>query len=173
MGPSLLSRLLAVPFRIIPAPAHCELLARVANHLMRGQVIEQRLRELDGKSVCIRFTDIPGELRFSIKDRKLVRSSNPDWDVRISGPFHDFLLLATRAEDPDTLFFNRRLNIEGDTETGLYIKNTLDSLEYDWPAHFTAITGMQPPAGLSKLTATIIKSLRDRRLPTIPKAPFN
>ena len=35
-----------------------------------------------------------------------------------------------REEDPDTLFFNRKLVIEGDTELGLVVKNLLDSV--DW-----------------------------------------
>jgi predicted lipid carrier protein YhbT len=34
-----------------------------------------------------------------------------------------------RKEDPDTLFFSRRLLMEGDTELGLLVKNTLDALE--------------------------------------------
>ena len=55
--------------------------------------------------------------------------------------FATMLLLATRREDPDTLFFNRRLNIEGDTETGLHVKNLLDSLEYDVQSHFDAVLG--------------------------------
>ena len=32
---------------------------------------------------------------------------------------------------PDTLFFNRELSIEGDTELGLVVKNMLDAVE--WP----------------------------------------
>ena len=36
---------------------------------------------------------------------------------------------ARREEDPDTLFFSRRLMMEGDTELGLVVKNTLDALE--------------------------------------------
>jgi predicted lipid carrier protein YhbT len=39
--------------------------------------------------------------------------------------------LATRREDPDTLFFNRRLRLGGSTELGLYAKNFLDSLELE------------------------------------------
>ncbi len=34
-----------------------------------------------------------------------------------------------RKEDSDTLFFNRRLVVEGDTELGLVAKNTLDAIE--------------------------------------------
>lgn len=51
--------------------------------------------------------------------------------VSISGNWGDFLLLASRKEDPDTLFFRRRLVIEGDTELGLAVKNLLDSLDPD------------------------------------------
>lgn len=50
-------------------------------------------------------------------------------DLVISASAHDFLLLAQRQQDPDTLFFSRRLSMEGDTELGLIVKNTLDALE--------------------------------------------
>jgi predicted lipid carrier protein YhbT len=36
--------------------------------------------------------------------------------------------LAEGAEDADTLFFERRLVMEGDTEFGLLLKNTLDAI---------------------------------------------
>jgi O2-independent ubiquinone biosynthesis accessory factor UbiT len=52
-------------------------------------------------------------------------------DVSIRGSWRDFLLLASRQEDPDTLFFRRRLIIEGDTDLGLGIKNLMDSLDPD------------------------------------------
>lgn len=38
-------------------------------------------------------------------------------------------MLARREEDPDTLFFSRRLTLEGDTELGLLVENTLDALD--------------------------------------------
>jgi predicted lipid carrier protein YhbT len=50
-------------------------------------------------------------------------------DLTISASVHDFALLAARKEDPDTLFFSRRLVMEGDTELGLLVKNTLDAIE--------------------------------------------
>ncbi|MNP62413.1 SCP-2 sterol transfer family protein [compost metagenome] len=49
--------------------------------------------------------------------------------VTIRGNWRDFVLLASRHEDPDTLFFRRRLVIEGDTELGLAVKNLIDSLD--------------------------------------------
>jgi predicted lipid carrier protein YhbT len=50
-------------------------------------------------------------------------------DLTLSATAHDFLLLAQRQQDPDTLFFNRRLSMEGDTELGLVVKNALDAIE--------------------------------------------
>ena len=50
-------------------------------------------------------------------------------DVTLTASLRDFYLLAAREEDPDTLFFARRLCIEGDTETGLAVKNLLDAVE--------------------------------------------
>jgi predicted lipid carrier protein YhbT len=50
-------------------------------------------------------------------------------DLTISASAYDFVLLARRQEDPDTLFFSRRLAMEGDTELGLLVKNTIDAIE--------------------------------------------
>ena len=49
--------------------------------------------------------------------------------LTISASAYDFYLLSRRQEDPDTLFFSRRLVMEGDTELGLMLKNTLDAME--------------------------------------------
>jgi O2-independent ubiquinone biosynthesis accessory factor UbiT len=50
-------------------------------------------------------------------------------DLTITATAPDFVRLARREEDPDTLFFSRRLSMQGDTELGLLVKNTLDALE--------------------------------------------
>ncbi len=50
-------------------------------------------------------------------------------DVSIGGDLYEFIRLAARKEDPDTLFFQRRLTIEGDTEMGLEVKNLIDSID--------------------------------------------
>jgi predicted lipid carrier protein YhbT len=51
-------------------------------------------------------------------------------EVTIRASAVDFYRLALRMDDPDTLFFARRLVIEGDTELGLCLKNALDAI--DW-----------------------------------------
>ncbi|CCG96496.1 conserved hypothetical protein, putative sterol carrier domain, SCP (fragment) [Marinobacter nauticus ATCC 49840] len=55
---------------------------------------------------------------------------NGPGEATIRGSVGAFRTLAERKQDPDQLFFQRRLVIEGDTELGLALKNLLDSL--DW-----------------------------------------
>lgn len=50
-------------------------------------------------------------------------------DVTIAASAADFMALARREQDPDTLFFGRRLLMQGNTELGLMVKNMLDALE--------------------------------------------
>ena len=64
--------------------------------------------------------------------------------AEVLGAAADFARLALRLEDPDTLFFNRRLLIEGDTDLGLTVKNMLDAVELE-----TAAAGM--PAGMGRV----------------------
>lgn len=59
--------------------------------------------------------------------KRAARGAAPD--LTISASLHDFAQLAARKEDPDTLFFSRRLLMEGDTELGLMVKNTLDAID--------------------------------------------
>jgi len=134
---------LFVPLKLLPDTVHAEILSRAFNHLLRGQPIAARLPELNGKTVCIHFTDASSRIHFRIESGRLLPAAPGQADVRISGTVTDFWQLATRREDPDTLFFSRRLCIEGDTETGVHVKNLLDALEYDWEAHFRDVLGNQ------------------------------
>lgn len=136
---------LSLLLRALPDSLHSELLSRLFSHLLRGQTITEQLIDLNGKRLAIGITDTRTELLFRIEGKKIVRQpglkSGLPWDVRISGTLADFWLLASRKEDPDTLFFNRTLTIEGETEAGLYLKNLLDSLEFDSRAHIEDVLG--------------------------------
>ncbi|MGE7958270.1 ubiquinone anaerobic biosynthesis accessory factor UbiT [Pseudomonas sp. NPDC089530] len=79
--------------------------------------------------LCLRIRDL-GLAWYVTRDRDgLQVAQRARADVTISGNWREFLLLASRQEDPDTLFFRRRLVIEGDTELGLTLKNLIDSLD--------------------------------------------
>ena len=150
--------LLSLALRVIPPAVHNALLARLFNHLLKGQSVSERLGELDGKRIAIDITDTGTALDFLIRHGGFYRSANQDasaWDVCIRGKLEHFWLLASRAEDPDTLFFNRQLAIEGETATGLYIKNLLDALDYRWDAHFQAVLGERAGGLLHRLIAPV------------------
>ncbi|MBI3533237.1 MAG: SCP2 sterol-binding domain-containing protein [Burkholderiales bacterium] len=81
-------------------------------------------------------------------------------DLTIAASVHDFLRLAQRQEDPDTLFFSRRLSMEGDTELGLMVKNTLDALELP----ILDLQQLAPPRMLARIAAWRSTTARsDRR----------
>ncbi len=122
--PRALSALLARLPQYPPAVA-----AAIALNLSLGEIVSgTNLPAACGKVVAISVRDIGLCLRFAIERDGIVACGNARPDVTISATVNDFLALALRREDPDTLFFSRHLTIEGDTELGLLLKNTLDAL---------------------------------------------
>lgn len=85
---------------------------------------------LNGQRIRIQVRDAGLRFDFRWQDGQF-RACPPQQaaDLTLSAHAHDFLRLARRLDDPDTLFFNRRLSMEGDTELGLVVKNALDALE--------------------------------------------
>jgi predicted lipid carrier protein YhbT len=49
----------------------------------------------------------------------------------VHGTATDLLLLSSRLEDADTLFFQRRLKLTGDVELGLTVRNLLDRMPWE------------------------------------------
>ena len=99
------------------------------------------LEPLTGKRLLLKVTDAGLALRFTLTPRgfrPLFDSRQPD--LTISATTRDYLALALREEDPDTLFFSRRLLMEGETDLGLLVKNTLDAVDWD------ALTARLPAA---------------------------
>ena len=156
---------LSIFLRTLPDALHTELFSRTFNHLLKGQWVLEQLDELEGKRISIGITDSKSELIFLVRDRRLIRSRLKDapagFDVRIAGTLESFWKLASRVEDPDTLFFNRQLTIEGETDTGLFVKNMLDSLDFDPEIHLNAVLGERLGKRAFKLLS---KSGIDRKL---------
>ncbi|UVL54202.1 SCP2 domain-containing protein [Pseudomonas sp. B21-035] len=84
---------------------------------------------LRGRWLCLRIPDLDLTWYLTRNREGLQIAERARADVTIRGNWREFLLLASRQEDPDTLFFRRRLVIEGDTELGLTLKNLIDSLD--------------------------------------------
>ncbi len=90
---------------------------------------EHGISGLAGRRYCLHVRDLGLRLHFSLGPRGFVAQSPGAADLTLRAASRDFLALALRREDPDTLFFSRRLVTEGDTELGLLVKNTLDALD--------------------------------------------
>lgn len=119
---AVLSRLPAFPAALLLTTALNVSVARQLPSDVGAMLLHKRLRiQVRDARVTLDFTWTGGAFA--------PRARHAQTDLCISASAHDFLRLAQRQEDPDTLFFNRRLSMEGDTELGLVVKNTLDALE--------------------------------------------
>ena len=92
------------------------------------------LEPLSGRHLQMRVLDAGLTLDFTLGERGFRRATPAAGarpDLILSATTRDFMALALREEDPDTLFFSRRLRMEGDTDLGLLVKNTLDAVDWD------------------------------------------
>lgn len=87
-------------------------------------------RRLMGRIVTIQVSDAGLDCRISLTSIGFLPALRGAPEVTIRACAWDYYRLARRLEDPDTLFFSRRLTIDGDTELGLLVKNLLDAI--DW-----------------------------------------
>ena len=126
-GPSLMS----VPVKLAPFALKRQVLEQVLSWQFRQALAEGELEFLEGRWISIHVRDIGLLWYTSVVDGRLVVSQQADADVSFSADASDLLMIAARKQDPDTLFFQRRLVIEGDTELGLYVKNLMDAIELE------------------------------------------
>ncbi len=83
-----------------------------------------------GRKLAIEVTDLGLRWVLTLRgDRLGVVDEEPEASVR--GSATDLLLLASRLEDADTLFFQRALVLTGDTELGLTARNLLERLPWE------------------------------------------
>ena len=137
--PSLVARLGAR----LPQWPHSLNLALAMNAAKKlGVLPEESLQELEGRSfrVTVLDTGMVADFTYNAGAFRPVFVPTGKPDLHFAARLSAFLQMVSRQEDPDTLFFNRSLSIEGDTELGLRVKNMLDALE--WPQ--VSWQGMRP-----------------------------
>jgi len=119
--------LLAKVGRRLPAPL-------VSMHFVAGLELARRLKwlspppELEGRSFAITIEDLGLRSSFGVRGGAF----RPMWNgapaqLELGATMADLLSLMRADTDADTLFFQRRLRISGDTELGLIVKNWLDA----------------------------------------------
>ena len=114
------------------------------NLALDRMIPREPLEPLIGKRFAIRVLDAGMTLRFAYGRRgfrPIFDAAAPD--LAISARSRDFIALLAREEDPDTLFFSRRLLMEGETDLGLLVKNTLDAV--DWDSVTTRLAALKLP----------------------------
>jgi len=90
----------------------------------------EKLKGLDGKVFFFDAQDVKKSFYMQIRDKNIKVTPHyvgkPDVTMRGETPVLFRLLMG--KEDPDTVFFSRRLAIEGDTAAAICFKNILNSL---------------------------------------------
>lgn len=156
-GPSLLS----LPVKFTPFTLQRQVLQQVLSWQFRQALAEGELDFLEDRYLKIDVSDIGLRWLMTVEDSKLIISEQGEADVSFSANANDLVLIAARKQDPDTLFFQRRLRIEGDTELGLYVKNLMDAIDLD-------SMPLLLKSGLMRLADFIEAGLQEDREPGAP-----
>lgn len=113
----------------LPRPLQALALRPLLQAMLAAPIRAGRFDFLGGRWIRIEITDL--DIGWSLRTERgqLGVDAQAPADVRVAAAWRDLLMLASRHEDPDALFFRRRLAIDGDTELGLEVKNLIDSLD--------------------------------------------
>jgi len=118
----------------LPQWPHALVMVAALNAALKMKLLpESELALLEDKVFRVRVLDTGGEASYTYQNglfRPVFRPAR-DPDLAFEANLSAYLQLLARQEDPDTLFFNRELEITGYTELGLIVKNMLDAVE--WP----------------------------------------
>ena len=123
-----------------PLPIKAKVITSAMNAMFAAPLAAGELGFLARRVMNVFVTD--AELKFSVRlDQNQLRAGIevPEADLTIEETVYTFLLLATRREDADTLFFRRQLKTSGDTELGLHVKTFLDGLEPETLSYHRAL----------------------------------
>lgn len=121
---------LAPWLRALPPALQRRLLERAIARVLATPLATGALDFMHGRRLGIDISDLDLHWVIEGRDGRLhAVDAVPEASVR--GTATDLLLLASRLEDADTLFFQRRLVLTGDTELGLTARNLLERLPWE------------------------------------------
>nr|WP_255703497.1 SCP2 sterol-binding domain-containing protein [Lysobacter sp. GX 14042] len=116
--------------RAMPAGVHHRLLSAAMARVLSAPLADGTLDFMRGRRLRIRVTDLGLQWVVEMRDGVLAVVDG-EAEASVRGTATDLLLMASRLEDADTLFFQRRLELTGDTELGLTVRNLLDRLPWE------------------------------------------
>ena len=119
--------------RHLPALPPRLILVQTLNQMLRRGLLPADMNQFAGRHFQLDVLDLGISIRFSADTQRFTAENYPGApDLRLAANSADYLRMILREEDPDTLFFNRKLQIEGDTALGLATKNLLDCVDWRW-----------------------------------------
>lgn len=125
-------RFVGWPIRRLPTVLRERLLVGLLDRHLQALANADELEALEDQVLIIRISDIDLDMALHFAGGRLEpAAAEASPAVIISGGLGDFLALAGRCEDPDTLFFERRLQVSGNTAAGLLLRNLLDRMPAD------------------------------------------
>jgi predicted lipid carrier protein YhbT len=127
-------KILAIPVAFVPFSVQKKALSELLKRILAEAIEDDDLDFLEGKWLKIDVTDLKLSWYLSFAEGELIiceTIKNDQADVAFAANVNELILIAGKKEDPDTLFFQRRLSITGDTELGLEVKNLLDNIDFD------------------------------------------
>ena len=136
-------------FGMLPRRPGSQLFVTGLNMLLTPHLPLDTCAMLEGRSLRIEVADAGLRFDYTWKNQgfRAADHGNAQPDLSIRADAWDFYRLLQRGEDPDTLFFSRRLVMEGDTELGLLVKNTLDALDLEVLRPSRVLTSLLPASG--------------------------
>lgn len=124
-----LPKVLALPFKFISVGVHGGMLAAMLNKVLSSEIKRGELDFMQDRRVTVVVRDAGINFHLTMRENRICMSNDENHDLMITGSLYDFMALISQQEDPDTLVFQRRLVMEGDTELGLGLKNFLDAID--------------------------------------------
>lgn len=107
-----------------------QVIASALNHLLGKELSAGELDFLERKLATVNIRDLNFSFTVTAYDKRIkVMIPAQISEVTLRTDQQSLLEMLHNEVDPDTLFFQRRLLITGNTELGLYLKNFIDSLE--------------------------------------------
>ncbi len=125
-------RVLACGLRLVSANWQGRVLTGLMNRLVLSTLPPATLHFLERRRLAIEVEDLGLRWVFMGEGPRLqALPVDTTAEATICGRVLDLLLLASQLEDADTLFFQRRLTMTGDTALGLETRNVLDQLPWE------------------------------------------
>ncbi len=118
----------------LPVAPPSQLAALVLDRVLWPRLPADARAALHGQCVELCVTDFGLRVRLQLTPQGFAPAADQGAAaLRIAATGGSFLRLLRGEDDPDRMFFERTLVMEGDTELGLVLKNTLDAIGPLWP----------------------------------------